>query len=419
MQGLRRTAWLEIDLAAIRHNLGLLRSLVGPGVRVAPVIKANAYGHGLVAVGRALDGLVDAFCLATLDEALELRAAGISARLVTLYPAPADCLDEAAPAGVELSVMSSADAAAIVRWSARRGTPARLDASAPIGVHLSVETGFYRGGLASGELVGVAGSLAACPAIRLAGVWSHLASPADASATARQLARFEEATAALSRSGLPLPTRHIAASTSLFVPGAPVMDMVRPGLAMYGWTDPQVSVGPAEAAVAAALRPAMSLRARAVAFNDVPTGEGVGYGGQWVAARPSRVAILPVGYADGFERGLQPGAGALVNGHRVPLVGVVSMDAVAVDVSDVEGVGYDDEFVLLGRQGSEAITAVDLARARNTIPWEVLTGMAARLGRVYHPLADTRGGDERTEEDDRPPGLGPDGGQERGPAPGR
>ena len=161
--------------------------------------------------------------------------------------------------------------------------------------------------------------------------------------------------------------------------------MVRPGLAVYGVLDEDLPLTDEGAAAAARLRPAMSLKARPVAFSDVPVGDRVGYGGRWQAQRPSRVAILPIGYADGYLRGTQPGARALVRGVPVPLVGVISMDAVAVDVTDVPGVDLGEEFVLLGRQGPEAITAGDLARARNTIAWEVLSSMAGRLDRVYYP----------------------------------
>jgi alanine racemase len=131
----------------------------------------------------------------------------------------------------------------------------------------------------------------------------------------------------------------------------------------------------------------LSLKAQPVAFGDVAVGGSVGYGGRWRAPRPTRIAILPVGYADGYLRGSQPGATALVRGAPVPLVGAISMDAVAVDVTDVPGVSQADEFVLLGRQGAAAITAGDLARSRNTIAWEVLSSMAARLDRVYYPEA--------------------------------
>jgi alanine racemase len=129
----------------------------------------------------------------------------------------------------------------------------------------------------------------------------------------------------------------------------------------------------------------MTLAARPLAFGDVRPGETVGYGGRWRAARQSRVAILPVGYADGYLRGAQPGAAALVRGVRVPVAGVISMDALAVDVTDVPGVSGEDTFVLLGRQEGQTISAGDLARARNTIAWEVLAGMAARMDRVYYP----------------------------------
>jgi alanine racemase len=159
---------------------------------------------------------------------------------------------------------------------------------------------------------------------------------------------------------------------------------VRVGLAVYGVLDAGLPIPAASQAAASALRPTLTLSARPVAVSDIAVGDGVGYGSRWRAQRPSRVAILPVGYADGYLRGSQPGAEALVRGRRVPLVGVISMDALAVDVTDVPGLTPDEPFVLLGRQGGEVIRAADLARARNTIAWEVLSSMAPRLARVYH-----------------------------------
>jgi alanine racemase len=144
---------------------------------------------------------------------------------------------------------------------------------------------------------------------------------------------------------------------------------------------------------AADLRPAMSLKAHPIAFSRVPEGGTVGYGGTWQADRPSRIAVLPVGYGDGYLRSSQPGGVVLVRGSRLPLVGRVSMDAVTVDVTDLEDLDYEEEFVLLGSQGSESITAGELARRRNTIAWEVLTSMAQRLARVYHPTAGTTDSD--------------------------
>ena len=378
---LRRGAWLEIDLAALRHNVAVLRSIIGPA-GLAPVIKAEAYGHGLLAVGRALADVVDAFCVATLDEAMALRRE-TAARTLLLYPVPPEAAADAIASGAELTVMSGADLRALLA-----ALPVAPDgARPPVPIQLALETGLNRGGLLAGDALDLAAIIAAEPRLRLAGAWSHLARSDDPETAGRQVARFEATLAQLAGAGTPVPERHLAATGAVLAATSPLYDLVRPGLALYGVGDPDLPIAPALADAAAALRTAMALKARAAAYCEVPTGDGVGYGGRWRAERPSRIAILPVGYADGYLRGAQPGAVALVRGTRVPLVGVISMDALAVDVTDLPGLDERDEFVLMGSQGHERITAGELARARNTIPWEVLSSMAARLDRVYHAQA--------------------------------
>jgi alanine racemase len=375
-QQLRRAAWLEIDLDALRHNIAIIRSLAGPAA-VAPVVKADAYGHGIRRIAEALVGVADGLCVATLDEAVALRAMLPDARVLLLYPVPRSATAEAVAAGVELTIMSLPDVETVV--------PVAASDRPPIALQLCVETGLGRGGLAVEDLVRAARVIERDPRLRLAGLWSHLADPAEPDASARQLERFERAVAALRATGIRVPARHLAASGPLFTGAAPPLELVRPGLAVYGLLDEGWPLSPTAAAAARSLRPVMSLKARAVAFSEVAVGEAVGYGGLWRAERRSRVAILPLGYADGYLRASQPMGEALVRGSRVPLVGVISMDALAVDVTDVPGIDAADTFVLLGRQDGQAITAGDLARARNTIAWEVLSSMAARLDRVYYP----------------------------------
>jgi alanine racemase len=370
----RREAWLDIDLAALRHNVATIRSLA-EGAAVAAVVKADAYGHGLTAVVDALADDVDAFCVATLDEALAVRAQ-YAGRVLLLYPVPPAAVAEAASAGIELSVMSPADLETL------RATA--IVASTPVRIHLCLESGLGRGGLTATELLEVAPIAASDPRIELAGLWSHLAAAEDVDSAYQQRVRFDAAAAALAERGVALPPRHLAASGSLFAGTAEPYDLVRVGLSVYGVLDPVLPIPAARQAAAAALLPVMSLSARAVAISDIDVGDGVGYGSRWRAERPSRVAILPVGYADGYARSSQPGAEALVRGRRVPLVGIISMDSLGVDVTDIPGLSHDEPFVLLGRQGGEAISAADLARARNTIAWEVLSSMAPRLARVYH-----------------------------------
>jgi alanine racemase len=372
----RRSAWLDVDLGAIRHNLRVIGQLAGRA-RIAPVVKADAYGHGCEAVVGALVDSVDVFCVATLDEALLVRGLAPRTRVLLLYPAPADGLAEAAAADIELTLMSRADLEAV------RHVEVRHDRR--ILVHLCIETGMGRGGLSPAELHGVAEATATDPRLTVVGMWSHLSAPEDAEACRRQVERFDAAAEAMAGAGRPPPPRHLAATGGLFAGTAPSLDMVRVGLALYGVLDGRLPLAEPARGAAAQLRPALSLTARPVAISEIPVGEGVGYGSLWRAERPSRVAILPVGYADGYLRGAQPGAQAIVRGRRMPLVGAISMDALAVDVTPMPDVGLGDDFVLLGRQGDEIIDVGELARARNTIAWEVLSSMAPRLARVYHP----------------------------------
>jgi alanine racemase len=261
-------------------------------------------------------------------------------------------------------------------------------------VHLEVETGLQRGGVPPAEAGEVAAALSAAPGIELGGLWSHLASSHDPGFSAIQRELFEDAARSLAHAGLDAPTYHLDATGGLLYGTGASADLVRPGLMLYG-VAPAVPRGAefsaAGADAVARLQPAMSVHARPLRVADVPAGAPVGYGGLWTASRDSRVATLPIGYGDGFVRTYQPGAEALVRGRRVPLVGSVAMDAIEVDVTDVAGVSTHDEFVLLGAQGDERITADDLARRRNTIAWEVLTGITPRLTRVYHAAAGLKG----------------------------
>jgi len=375
----RRGAWLEIDLDALYGNVAVIRRLVGSQAAVAAVVKADAYGHGLAVVGPALAGACDVLCVATLDEALALRGVGVGARIVLLYPVPLDGVGEAVRAGLEMTIMSDGDL--------RNLRSTRLPDDQPALLQLAVETGMSRGGLALDTAVAVAAEVQAHPRFELRGIWSHLASAADSEVSARQAQRFERAIDALRHEDLAVPPRHLAATDGIFAGTAAPLEMVRPGLAIYGVLEASLPLAEHAREAAGALVPAMTLKARAVAFSDVPSGGSVGYGGRWQASRPSRVAILPLGYGDGYARATQPGAAALLRGERVPLLGMVSMDALAVDVTGLADVGYEEEFVLLGHQGQQSIKVRELARWRNTIAWETLSGMAGRLDRVYNRSA--------------------------------
>lgn len=385
-----RTAWLEIDLEALVANFASLARLAA-GAPAYPVVKANAYGHGAVPVARALEAAgAPGFCVATYDEAVELRLGGIRGSILVLYPIPADQVRDAARRGIAVTASDRELLEALV--AAADAHPARRR----LAVHLEVETGLGRGGFVGDDIGAAAAAIRGSAGLRLVSVWTHLQAAEDAALTGRQLARFDEAAAALRGAGHDLP-RHLAASGGILTGGVAALDGVRPGLAVYGLVPDEllapgiVGAGPAGAMVP--LRPVLSLHARPVRVRDLPAGWGIGYGPSFVTARPSRIATLPLGYGDGWPRSLSNRASALVRGQRVPIVGNVAMDAVMVDVTDVPGeaVSTRDEFVLLGRQAVWEITAAELAAARGTNSWEVVTAMAARLPRVYHARSGPQG----------------------------
>jgi alanine racemase len=378
---LPRTAWLEIDLEALADNLAVLRELAGPGIAVRPVVKADAYGHGAVPVALALEGGgADGFCVAAVDEAFELRGAGVRGPIIVLYPVPSAWVAEAARLGIAVAGGDRQALAETVRAAASLA-PGRT-----LGIHLEVETGLGRGGLSGEDLVAAATLIAGSPGVALAGLWTHLQAVEDPAGTAAQVARFDSAAASVAAAGIDLPGRHVAASAALMTGDVVAYDGVRPGLAVYGIVPDELANVLDAARVGPRLRPVLSLVARPVRVADLPTGAGISYGPTFRTARPSRIATLPLGYGDGWSRALSNRASALVRGRRVPLVGNVAMDAVMADVTDVPGPPVDggDEFVLIGRSGDERITVEELARLRTTNTWEVVTDMSRRLPRVYH-----------------------------------
>jgi alanine racemase len=411
LPSLPRTAWLEVDLDRLTANLAAIRGLLPEGVSVEPVVKADAYGHGATMVASWLEHAgASGLCVATLDEGLELRAAGVGLPILVLYPIPPDGV--AAALAARLAV-TAADVTLLQRTLAAR-VAVSDGSSASLVVHIEVETGLGRAGIAPADLPNAIAAIRATPGVELAGVWSHLAAPTDAARTGRQVATFEAAVAA----GWPdaRPIRHLAATGGLLAATVPAYDRVRLGLGLYGIVPDGLvpggeggergaaTSGPAAAGAAAALRPVMSIHARPIRVADLPAGHGVSYGPSFETARPSRIATLPLGYGDGWPRSLSNRAEALVRGRRVPLVGTVAMDAVLADVTDVPGppVTVDDAFVLLGEQsgplGTAAIGAAELAHERTTITWEVVTQMARRLPRVYHAAAVPVGVRTLTEE---------------------
>jgi alanine racemase len=351
------------------------------------VVKADAYGHGAVPVALALQAAgADGFSVATFDEALELRAAGVILPILVLYPVPPEVVAAAARERIALALgpgLATTRILAAAARAARAGAPA-------LEVHLEIETGLGRGGVLPADVPDVIEVLRLAEGATLAGLWTHLAAADDRSNALAQDARFSAVTARLAGDlalglGPDGIRRHLAGSGGVL--GADVLrwDTVRTGLATYGLVPDGLVPAEATHDAASRLRPVMSLHARPVRVLELPEGHGVSYGPTYVTSHPTRIATLPLGYADGWRRVLTDGAEALVRGVRVPIVGRVAMDAIMADVTGIPGppVTEDDEFVLLGSQGDERITAHELAAACGTISYEIVTGMSRRLARVY------------------------------------
>jgi len=347
-----------------------------------------------VAVARALvaDGTLS-LGVATYDEALELRQAGIGVPIVILFPIPAELAPNALNHCMSITV---GDQLLLSRTLAALEAAPGPDVLGPgatdrrLAMHLEVETGLGRGGVHPEEAAAVAAQIDACPRARLAGLWSHLQAADNALLSSRKDVRFGRAAGLLEEAGVTLPARHISASGGLLAATAGTYDVVRVGLAQYGIVPDGLVLAGKKAEAAAGLKPVMSLRARPVGVAWLESGTGVSYGPTYTTTRRSCIGTLPLGYADGIPRSLGNKAQVLVRGMRVPQVGTVAMDAIMVDVTDVPGppVTIDDDFTLIGEQAGERISALEVARWGNTISYEVITAMSGRLPRVYYAAAE-------------------------------
>lgn len=360
---------LQIDREALTANAAAFRRHVPRTSRLLTVVKADGYGHGAVTAARAfLRGGADVLGVHAVAEGLALRDAGIVAPVLVLGPAAADEAAAAAAAGLDVTVPSLD--------LARQAAAGAAVAGRPLRAHLKVETGVNRQGVVEDELPEVLAALDA-PGVELVGVSSHFADIEDTTDHAFALAqrrRFDAWTERLDAAGRQGLIRHMSCSAAAVLwPGAPA-EMMRVGVAAYGvWPSRETLVSARAAGHAdLELRPAMTWRVRISQIRHVPAGETVGYGRAWKAPVDSRIAVLPVGYADGYLRALSGRAHVLVGGRRAPLAGRVCMNLCMVDVTHVPGAAAGDDAVLLGAQGDERITAEQMAGWLGTIPYEVL-----------------------------------------------
>lgn len=367
-----RPMWAEIDLGAIERNVAAVKRQLRDGAEVMAVVKANAYGHGAVRAARAaLAGGARWLAVNLADEGVELRRAGITARILVLGYVPPWEADKIVFYGLTPTVNTHQLALALASAAKQR--------SLPLPVHVKVDTGLSRFGLPPEEVVPFVQCLATVPQLQFEGLWTHFASADERDKTFAhaQLALYHNTLARLAEAGLAPRLRHAANSAAALDLPEAHLDCVRLGISLYGLYPS------AEVSRAVPLAPAMTLKSRVARLRLLPAGSTVGYGRTFTAGRPTLVALVPGGYADGLRRALGNVGSVLVRGRRAPIVGRVSMDQIVVDVTDIPGVEHDDEVVILGRQGGDEITADELAGWMGTINYEVVTGVSQRVPRVY------------------------------------
>jgi len=362
----------EVSAAALTHNCREAARLVGPAVRVIAVVKADGYGHGAAAAARAfVRGGAALLGVSSLAEGLELRRAGLAEPIVVLGGLYAGEAADAVAHDMAVALWTCEVADALAAAARAAGRRAR--------VHLKIDTGMTRLGVDAGDAAEFARTLAGTDGLEVAGLFSHLASADDVeqAAVQAQIERFRTAVAAVRTAGVSPALVHLANSAAVLSAPAAHFDAVRPGLMLYGYAPA------AHLARHATLRPAMRLATRVTQVRRIPAGRAVGYGGTWVAKRPSVIATLPIGYADGYHRRASNRAEVVVRGRRVPIAGRVCMDHVMIDVTDVPDAQAGDRVVLCGSAGGAAVFADELARWCETIAYEMLTAVARRVPRVH------------------------------------
>lgn len=356
----------EIDLSAVQHNLETVRKITGERPVIA-VVKADAYGHGSVEVARRLIGLgVTHLAVAYTGEAKLLREAGITAEIIVLFDR--SDIEDYFSYGLIPVVQDKETARNFAREARQRGRR--------IGVHMKVDTGMGRIGFRPEEALSGAVEISGWEGIELTGLMSHFseADLADRSYALRQLKLFNDVKGAITaRLGRPLMS-HIANSAAALTFRDALMDAVRPGLLLYGYSPFQEGFE---------LMPLMTVKTRVLAVRSLRAGTPVSYGRTFITKKDSKIAVVPVGYADGYSRLFSNNGRMLVGGRKAPVVGRVCMDVTMLDVTGIGGVCEGDEVVILGGRGDNTITAADLALRIGTIPYEILTSLGSRARREY------------------------------------
>ena len=378
--------WAEVDLNAYAHNIKELRRISHPNARLMAVVKANGYGHGATEVAReALQNGAEWLGVARINEAIQLRKEGFAEPVLIFGYTPPDLADKLIEFDLTQTVYSYSTAEILSSKAQSSGKTIRI--------HIKVDSGMGRLGLLPQVLVSPTASqdpksdpvreiesIAKLAGLETEGIFTHFATAdsADKSYANKQLDIFLEFLNRLRQAGLDPPIKHAANSAALIDLPQSHLDMVRPGIATYGlYPSDEVNKK------GATLKPVMALKSRIIHLKQVPAGFNVSYGITYQTEKPTTIATVPVGYADGFNRLLSSCGNMLVHGQRVPIIGRVCMDLTMLDVGDLSNVDLEDEVVVFGQQGAESITADDIASRLNTINYEVVSSIMARVPRIY------------------------------------
>ena len=364
--------WAEIDLDAIAFNAAGLKARAGGKAELMVAVKANGYGHGAVPVARAaMEGGATRLAVHRTLEGVQLRQAGIAAPILIMgYTLPA-VSERVVRWNLTPTVNSQPQAEALSAAAAAAGKM--------LPIHVKIDTGMGRYGLLPDEALGFVRFLSGLPGLALEGLYTHhaVADLADKSFTRHQFGLYMNVVEQLEAAGFTFPLKHVSNSaTTLDLPEM-ALDMLRCGIALYGLR-PSGEVEPV-----IPLRPALTLKSRVVRVRTLPAGASISYGRTYITEKPTRVALVPVGYGDGYHRILSNRGAVLIHGQRAPIVGRVCMDQFVVDVNHIPDVQLHDEVVLVGRQGEGHIPAEEVARWAETINYEVTTGLLPRVVRVY------------------------------------
>ena len=370
--------WAEVSLPALGANFHVVRKHVGENVAVCAVVKADGYGHGAVECARALEsegatwlGVTDA------NEGVALRGAGIGTRILLMTGIWKGEEEGIAAQNLTPTVWEP--------WHIERLERAATKRNVLLPVHLKLDTGMNRLGVSKERLPRFCEAFAGCEHLQLEGISTHFASAEvlDAEDAVTQTRTFEEGLAVLQSHGFFPPLVHMANSAAMSARPESWKTMVRPGIALYGYSLPIVRGNDAPTSAPLLLRPVLSWKTRVLTVKDIAAGQSVGYMGTYVTKERSRIAVLPVGYADGYPRLLSNRGRVIVRGEYAPVVGRVSMDLTIVNVGHIPGVAVGDEVVLIGAASGKRVDAVELAQLCDTVPYEILCGLSQRVPRVY------------------------------------